>query len=193
LAETFSRRVAVKRILPALAACLALAAPLGAQTQQVTKVGIIDFTKVLLTAYKDTKGYRDYDQARGDYNREISARMKDITDLQSQKLDADKAGNKSLSLTLEKTISDRQRDLDTYKRVKGSILSQQLGGLMTGPVLQEIYDVVKYISETGGYALVLRIDTDSKDLFLYRIPEIDITDDVVQEIMKRQGKSSGGQ
>jgi Skp family chaperone for outer membrane proteins len=183
----------MKRIVPALALCMALASPLAAQTQQVTKVGIIDFTKVLLTAYKDTKGYRDYDQARGDYNKEVSARTKDITDLQSQKLDADKAGNKTLSLTLEKTISDRQKDLDTYKRVKGSILSQQLGGLMTGPVLQEIYNVVKYISETGGYALVLRIDTDSRDLFLYRIPEIDITDDVVQEIMKRQGKTSGGQ
>jgi Skp family chaperone for outer membrane proteins len=183
----------VKRILLALAACIALAVPLAAQTQQVTKVGVIDFTKVLLTAYKDTKGYRDYDQARGDYNKEISSRAKDITDLQSQKLDADKAGNKSLSLSLEKTISDRQKDLDTYKRVKGAILMQQLGGLMTGPALQEIYDVVKYVAETGGYALVLRIDTDARDLFLYRIPEIDITDDVVQQIMKRQGKSSGGQ
>jgi len=64
---------------------------------------------------------------------------------------------------------------------------------MTGPVLQEIYDVVKYVAETGGYALILRIDTDSRDLFLYRIPEVDITEDVVQEIMKRQGKSTGGQ
>ena len=183
----------MKMILLALAAGIALAAPVAAQTQQVTKVGIIDFTKVLLTAYKDTKGYRDYDQARGDYNKEISSRTKDITDLQSQKLDADKAGNKSLSLSLEKTISDRQKDLDTYKRVKGAILMQQLGGLMTGPVLQEIYAVVKYVAETGGYALILRIDTDARDLFLYRIPEIDITDDVVQEIMKRQGKTSGGQ
>jgi Skp family chaperone for outer membrane proteins len=183
----------VKNIILALAACVALAAPAAAQTQQVTKVGIIDFTKVLLTAYKDTKGYRDYDQARGDYNKEISARTKDITDLQSQKLDADKAGNKTLSLTLEKTISDRQKDLDTYKRVKGSILSQQLSGLMTGPVLQEIYDVVKYVAEAGGYALILRMDTDARDLFLYRIPEIDITDDVVQEILKRQGKTAGGQ
>ena len=182
----------MKRFLLAMV-CAALASPLAAQTQQVTKVGIIDFTKVLLTAYKDTRGYRDYDQARGDYNREISARTRDITDLQSQKLDADKSGNKSLSLSLEKTISDRQKDLDTYKRVKGSILTQQLSGLMTGPVLQEIYDVVKYVAETGGYALILRIDTDSRDLFLYRIPEVDITDDVVQEIMKRQGKSTGGQ
>jgi Skp family chaperone for outer membrane proteins len=182
-----------KSILLAVAACIALSAAVEAQTQQVTKVGIIDFTKVLLTAYKDTKGYRDYDLARGDYNKEISTRTKDITDLQSQKLDSDKAGNKALSLSLEKTISDRQKDLDTYKRVKGAILMQQLSGLMTGPVLQEIYDVVKYVAETGGYALILRIDTDSRDLFLYRIPEIDITDDVVQEIMKRQGKTSGGQ
>ncbi len=183
----------MKRTALALIACLALTAPLFAQTQQVTKVGIIDFTKVLLTAYKDTRGYRDYDQARGDYNREVSARTRDITDLQSQKLDADKAGNKSLALTLEKSIADKQRDLETYKRVKGAILLQQLSGLMTGPVLQEIYAVVKYVAETGGYALILRIDTDAKDMFLYRIPEIDITDDVVQEIMKRQGKSGGGQ
>ena len=183
----------MKRIVLVLAACVALAAPAAAQTQQLTKVGVIDFTKVLLTAYKDTKGYRDYDQARGDYNKEISSRTKDITDLQSQKLDADKGGNKSLSLTLEKTVSDRQRDLDTYKRVKGAILQQQLSGLMTGPALQEIYDVVKYVAEAGGYALILRVDTDARDLFLYRIPEIDITDDVVQEILKRQGKTSEGQ
>ncbi len=70
---------------------------------------------------------------------------------------------------------------------------QQLSVLMTGPVLQEIYDVVKYVAEAGGYALILRVDTDARDLFLYRIPEIDITDDVVQEILKRQGKTTEGQ
>jgi len=187
----------VRRSLFAVVASIivaaACAAPLAAQTQQVTKVGVVDFTKVLLTAYKDTKGYRDYDQARADYNKEISARTRDITDLQSQKLDADKAGNKTLSLGLEKTISDRQKDLDTYKRVKGAILMQQLSGLMTGPVLQEIYDVVKFVAEAGGYSLILRTDTDARDLFLYRIPEVDITDDVIQEILKRQGKTSGGQ
>ena len=186
-------RGAVKTLVLVVAASLAVSVAVEAQTQQVTKVGVVDFTKVLLTAYKDTKGYRDYDQARADYNREISARAKDITDLQSQKLDADKAGNTTQSLGLEKTIADRQRDLDTYKRVKGTILLQQLNGLMTGPVLQEIYDVVKFVAEGGGYSLILRVDTDARDLFLYRIPEIDITDDVVQEILKRQGKTDQSQ
>jgi hypothetical protein len=49
------------------------------------------------------------------------------------------------------------------------------------------------VAETGGYSLIIRIDTDARDLFLYRIPEIDITDDVIQEIMKRQGKTAAGQ
>jgi len=168
---------------------VAFALPLAAQTQQLTKVGVIDFTKVLLTAYKDTKGYRDYDQAWTDYTKEVAARTKEITDLQSQKLDADKAGNKTLSLNLEKQISDKQTYLDTLKRVKGAVLQQQLAGLLTGPVLQEIYDVVRFVAENGGYSLVLRIDTQYRDIFLYRIPEIDITDDVVAEIMKRQGKA----
>jgi Skp family chaperone for outer membrane proteins len=183
----------MKRLLLALVLTSAFALPLAAQTQQVTKVGVIDFTKVLLTAYKDTKGYRDYDQSWTDYTKEVSARTKEINDLQSQKLDADKAGNKTLSLTLEKSISDKQTYLDTLKRVKGTVLQQQLAGLLTGPVLQEIYDVVRFVAENGGYSLILRIDTQYRDIFLYRIPEIDITDDVVAEIVKRQGKVSGGQ
>ncbi|MGA2977671.1 MAG: hypothetical protein ABSF77_20415, partial [Spirochaetia bacterium] len=100
---------------------LSLALPLAAQTQQVTKVGLVDFMKILLTAYKDTKGYRDYDQAFTDYNKEVSARTKEIVDLQNQKLDADKAGNKTLSLSLDKTISDKQKDLNTYKTVKAAV------------------------------------------------------------------------
>ena len=183
----------MKRLLVTLAVLAAFSLPVVAQSQQVTKVGVIDFTKVLLTAYKDTRGYRDYDQAWTDYTKEVASRTKEINDLQSQKLDADKAANKTLSMNLEKSISDKQTYLDTLKRVKGTVLQQQLAGLLTGPVLQEIYDVVRFVAENGGYSLILRVDTQYRDIFLYRIPEIDITDDVVAEIMKRQGKVGGGQ
>jgi Skp family chaperone for outer membrane proteins len=186
----------MKGFLCACVACAALAFPLAAQTQQVTKVGICDFTKVLTTAYKDTKGYRDYDQARSEYMKEVSARSKEILDLQNQKLDADKAGNKSASLALEKTISDRQRDLDTYRKVKGTILQQQQEALLGGTVLKEIYDTLKLVAEKGGYSLVLRSDGVYRDTILYRIPEVDITDDVIAALFAKQGKTynpAGGQ
>jgi Skp family chaperone for outer membrane proteins len=186
----------MKRILLALLGCFALAFPLAAQTQQVTKVGICDFTKVLTTAYKDTKGYRDYDQAKSEYNKEVTGRGREILDLQNQKLDADKAGNKPLSLSLEKTVSDKQRDLDTYRRVKGTILQQQQDTLLGGPVLKEIYDTLKLVAEKGGFALVLRSDGVYRDTILYRIPEVDITDDVITALFAKQGKTyspAGGQ
>ncbi len=65
--------------------------------------------------------------------------------------------------------------------------------LLTGPVLLEIYGVVQFIAEQGGYSLVLRSDVDAlKGAILYSIPEIDITDDVIAEIQNRQAKDSSG-
>jgi outer membrane protein len=179
----------MKRLVLALSACVALALSVDAQTQQVTKVGICDFTKVLSTAYKDTKAFRDFDQAKSEINREIAARTKEIVDFQNQKLDADKANNKAQSLALEKSISDKQNDLDSYRRVKNAWLVQQSNALLTGPVLKEIYDQMTLVAESGGYALVLRSDGGYRDIILYKIPEIDITEDVIAAIFAKQGKT----
>ena len=179
----------MNRYLLAVALCISVTLPLAAQTQQVTKVGICDFTKVLSTAYKDTKALRDFDQAKSDIYKEIAARSKEIADFQNQKLDADKANNKTQSLALEKAISDKQNDLDSYRRVKNGWLTQQSNALLTGPVLKEIYDQMTLIAESGGYALVLRSDGPYRDIILYRIQEIDITDDVIAAIFAKQGKT----
>ena len=179
----------MKRSILMLCVLASAALPLAAQTQQVTKVGICDFTKVLSTAYKDTKAFRDFDQAKTDVYKEIAARSKEIADLQNQKIDADKANNKTLSATLEKSIADKQNDLDSYRRVKNAWLAQQSNALLTGPVLKEIYDQMTLVAESGGYALVLRSDGPYKDIILYRIQEIDITDDVIAAIFAKQGKT----
>jgi len=173
----------------ALVLCaLASALPLAAQAQTVTKVGVVDFSKLLLTAYKDTKAYRDYDQALQEYNKEVAARSKELLDLQSQRLDADKAGNAAKTAALDKQIADKQAYLDTYRRVKGATLQQQSSSLNSGPMLQEIYDIIRLVSEKGGYSIILRRDV-YKELYILVLPEVDITQDVIDEIAKRK---SGG-
>jgi outer membrane protein len=180
----------MKRTSLTVIAFLALCLPAAAQTSEVTKIGLCDFTRVLLTAYKDTKAYRDYDQARSDIAKETARLTNELTDLQNQKLDADKANNTTKSLQLQKTISDKTDYLNTYKTVKNAWLAQQGNSLLTGPVLSEILDVVNQVAEAGGYALIIRSDTDAaRAMVLYRIPEIDITDDVVKMILQRQNKA----
>ncbi len=182
----------MKRWTAAILAFLAFCLPAAAQTQDVTKIGLCDFTKVLQTAYKDTKAFRDWDQARSDYLKELSRLNAELTDLQSQKLDADKAKDTTKSLTLQQTIDARKAYLDTYRTVKSASLAQQGNSLLTGPVMAEILDVVRAVADANGYALILRSDTDAmKGMMLYSIPDIDVTNDVIAEIQKRQGKSSG--
>ena len=182
----------MRTLVPLLAALLVSVFPLAAQ--QITKVGICDFTRVLSTAYKESKAYRDYDAAKNDFIKEVAATTRDITDLENQKLDADKAGNQDLSLSLEKKIADRKAYLENYRRVKSAILQQQADRLLSGPVLKEIMDVVNYVAEQDGYALVLRSDGDFGSAILYRIMEIDITDKVIKELFNRAGKTyTGGQ
>jgi Skp family chaperone for outer membrane proteins len=182
----------MKRRSIAIIAFLAVCMSAAGQTQDVTKIGLCDFTKVLQTAYRDTKAFRDYDQARSDYVKELSRLNAELTDLQSQKLDADKAKDGTKSLTLQKTIDDKKAYLDTYRTVKSASLAQQGNTLLTGPVLSEILDVVRSVAEAGGYALILRSDTDAmKGMMLYSIPDIDVTGDVVAKIQERQGKPTG--
>jgi Skp family chaperone for outer membrane proteins len=179
----------------ALCAAGLLLAALPAAAQQVTKVGICDFTKVLSTAYRESKAVRDWEAAKADYQKEVAATAKDITDLESQKLDADKAGNRDLSLTLEKRIADRKLYLDNYRRVRGQLLQQQAEKAMTAQVVRDILSAINLVSEQEGMSLVFRSDGAYGESMIYRVPEIDITEKVIKELFARAGKTytGGGQ
>jgi len=174
--------------------CALLAAAVGgwAQTQDVTKIGLCDFYKVLQTSYKDTKAFRDFDQAQSDVTKELTRLTNELTDLQNQKLDADKAKDATKSLTLQKSIDDKTAYLTTYRTVKTQWLTQQRNGLVTGPVLAEILDAVKAVAQAQGYSLIIRLDTDAmRSMLLYNVQEIDVTQDVISKIQEQQAKSSG--
>jgi Skp family chaperone for outer membrane proteins len=190
-----SLRIPVRLLATTLAAafCAALAAPLAAQ--QVTKVGICDFTKVLSTAYRESKTVRDWEAAKVDYQKEVSATSKEITDLESQKLDADKASNRELSLSLEKKIADRKQYLDNFRRVRGQILQQQAEKALTGQVVRDILSAINLVSEQEGMSLVFRSDGTYGESIIYKLPEVDITEKVIKELFTRAGKTytGGGQ
>ena len=190
------RRLSLRSPVCVLAAAFgaALAAP-NAAAQQVTKVGICDFTKVLSTAYRESKTVRDWEAAKADYQKEVSATSKEITDLESQKLDADKAGNRELSLSLEKKIADRKQYLDNYRRVRGQVLQQQAEKALTAQVVRDILSAINLVAEQEGMSLVFRSDGTYGESIIFRLPEIDITEKVIKELFSRAGKTytGGGQ
>ncbi len=168
--------------------------PLAAQ--QVTAVAICNWTQVLTTSYKESKSVRELEDMRQSILKESQAIARDVADLENQKLDADQAGNKDLSLQLEKKLADRKAYLDDYRRIKNDAYRRQAEKVLSSvQFIKEIRDAIHFVAEEQGFALVLRSDGPYADLFLDNIPEVDITQKVIARIYSQAGKTppSGGQ
>jgi Skp family chaperone for outer membrane proteins len=174
--------------------CIAFAAVLGLPLwgQQVTMVAVCNWTQVLTTSYKESQAVRELEDFRVAYQKEVQSVSRDISDLENQKLDADKAGNKDASLQLEKKINDKKAYLDDYQRIKKEAYKRQADKILSTSIVKEILDAVHYVAERDGYALVLRSDGAYADLILANIPEIDITTKVIKRLYELAGKTYTG-
>jgi outer membrane protein len=170
------------------AAVLVLSIPLWAQ--EVTKVAICNLGAVLATSYKETQAMRDLYAFTDAYQREVQDVRKEINALESQKLDADKAGNKTQSLQLESQIEQKKTYLNDYVRIKTEQYNNMAASVQDNSAFaKDILDAVRYVAEKEGYAIVLRSDGPGKDLLLANIPEVDITQLVIKRIYERAGKT----
>ncbi len=54
--------------------------------------------------------------------------------------------------------------------------------IFSAAIVKEIKDAVDFVAEQDGYALVLRSDGNYADIIIDNIPEIDITQKVIDRI-----------
>ena len=140
----------------AIVMLLALVA-LGLWAQQVTKVGICDFSRVLNTSYRESKTVREFFEAQQTIKKEQAAIEQEIASLENQRLEADKAGNADLVLQLDKKLADKRRYLEDYKRIKGDWVRQQQQSILSGSnFLREIFYVI-CTKETSIYPFRYRL------------------------------------
>jgi outer membrane protein len=180
----------MKKAAVAFACIVAISLPLWAQ--QVTWVAICDYSKVMATSFKESQAVRDLENFRAAYLKEVQAVSADITSLESQKLDADKVGNKPLSLQLDDQISQKKEYLDNYKRIKNDQYKAMAARILDTSFLKDIRTAVAFVADRDGYALVLRSDGPGAELILYNIAEVDITERVIKRIYELAGKPYGG-
>jgi Skp family chaperone for outer membrane proteins len=162
------------------------------EAQQVTAVAICDWTRVLTTSYRESKAIRDLDDFRAAFQKELASLSNELSDLENQKLEADKAGNKDSSLQLEKTIAAKKTYIDDFRRIRSETYNSRATKVFTGPIVSEIQDAIRFVAERDGFALVIRSDGPGAGLIVHNIPEIDITEKVIKRIYEVAGKTYTG-
>jgi outer membrane protein len=161
---------------------------------QITKVGILDVEKVYSIYFRESKAVKELQQLRSDVLREIGRIDDEILQLESQKLDAEGRGDGEAALRLDSEIFQKKQYRDDYRRIKMDQIRKRSESLYkSDEFLDELLDAIQYVAESEGFSLVLNASGQFSQFFFFYTKEVDITEMVIQELMRRAGKSYSGQ
>lgn len=165
------------------AAVLALPAPTSGQ-DLITRMGVVDLDRVVRAFFLESEAYRAYQARRAEVIAEREKIEEDIHVLELELLGARREGNRSLALRLEEQVFDTKEHLSQYVRVMNDQLQRTYDDLKTSDLfIGELAEALSYVAEAGGYTSIRRTDG-----LLYWDPDIDLTDEVIDELTRRAGR-----
>jgi outer membrane protein len=169
-----------------LLGALALAAT-AAFGQQITRIAVVDLSKVISAYSKDAQAVKDFEQKKSQVQTDIDRMSAEIMRIMSMKADADKAGDKAGALRYRDDIDKKTKALTDFVSAKQAELDDQAKKLTTADTFsQDLYKQIQNVAETEGYSLVLNLKSSDTvmNAVLWYSPMIDITDDVIQALGK---------
>lgn len=153
--------------------------PVGAE--QITKVAVLDYTRILSAFYADSAESRRIEEMKTVFADEVRRLQAEIQDLEERKLEAENRGNSRDALDLDSRIQDKKQYYQEYVRVRGNQIQQASANLGSSSGLaQEISREIQYVAESNGFSIVLK---RSDPNLLWWSYEVDITDLVLQRLM----------
>jgi len=177
----------VKKSVVLAVAVLFLPFFLGAQGVTKTKVGLCDVQRIRDVYFKESKAARDLEDFRNQYAKESAQMTAEITDLENQRLDAERSGNRDLALKLDKQVTSKKSYLEQYKQLKNQKYKLLNDEAQKSTFVKELADAIQKVAEMEGFALILRMN--NFDAVIFYIPEIDITDKVIKALREAQAQT----
>ena len=153
--------------------------------QQVTRIAVVDLSKVIAAYSKESQSVRDFERKKSQVQTDIDKMSGEIMRLMSLKADADKTGDKVASLKYRDDIDKRTKALSDFVSAKQAELDQDAKKLATNDEFsQDLYKQIQNIAETEGYSLVINLKSSDSvmNAVLWYSPMIDITSSVIQAL-----------
>jgi len=99
--------------------------PTAVSGQQITRIAVVDLSKVIAAYSKDAQAVKDFEKKKSQVQTDIDAMSAEIMRLMTQKADADKAGDKAASLKLRDDIDRKTKALTDFVSAKQVELDDQ--------------------------------------------------------------------
>ncbi len=140
---------------------------------KIDKIAIINIQQVIETVFADKSSFV---QGISNEKAKMQENLNKIKDAW-MKLEQDKVNetDEAKKISYDRKIEELKKQYADYYRSAGYQIEQKIKSIQE-PLFKEIYDVVKKISESQGYSLVL--DSKADGIFYYSA-ENDITEKVI--------------
>ena len=169
----------------AVAAAVSLAA-VAAGAQQIPRVGIVDLRRVTTTYFRESSALRSFEAERERVQRQRTQLEAEIFDLEERKVAAEQANNSAQALRLDEQLFDQRQHLRNYLTVKNRQLAEMVSRLAeSDEFLTEMTAAIEFVAESEGYSIILNKDNQ---LFLFFVPEVDITDLVIAQLASQAAR-----
>ena len=153
---------------------------LGAE--QITKVAVLDYARILTSFYADSAESRRIGAMKTGFAEDVRELQDEIQSLDERRLDAMDRGDSRAALDLETRIQDRKQYYQEFVRVRGNQIqraSAELGS--SNKLAREILREIQYVAESNGFSIVLK---RSDPNLLWWSYQTDITELVLQRLMR---------
>lgn len=171
-------------VITAAASLVVAAGPIDAQ--QIPRVGIVDLQRVTTTYFRESAALRSFEDERDRVQRQQARLEAEILDFEARKVEAEEADNNAQALRLDEELFDKRQHLRNYLTVKNRQLSAMVARLAeSDEFLTKMTGAIEFVAESEGYSIILNRDND---LFLFFVPEVDITELVIAELARRAAR-----
>lgn len=174
--------------LALLLAIVGLATVAFAQTQQITRIAVIDMQKIYLAYYTDSSAVRNFEAEKQKIQDQIKKLSDEIMELQKRKLQLQTDGKMAEAAGLDAEIAKKAQYLSDFIRIKKAELDEKAQKLMnTDDFMSRLYRTVQQVAENDGFSIVLDIRGMNQvtSNIIWFTPLIDITDKVLQLMLKK--------
>lgn len=162
-------------------ALAALVAGGSAFSQQITKFGVVDTSRVYEAFFRDTGPVRNYEKKRADFQKEVDRLTQELKELQARRAEAQKNKNAATVQRLDSQITQKTEYLKEYTNARNMELETLRHSLQTSDSFyKKLYSTLERIAEGGGYSMILSLQ-DSNSILWYS-PSVDVTDEVIRAL-----------
>ena len=150
--------------------------------QRITNIGIVDLVQVSTIYFRESTAVRDLEGFKERIEEEKQRLELEILSLEDDKINAEGKNLKAQALRIDGKIFELKQYLQDYITVKNRQYNQTANRLANSDeFLNELAMAIEFVAESEGLSLILNKNNNS---FLYYVPEIDVTDKVIEELSR---------